>query len=412
MDLRLYQVELSNKATTILNKYKLVYLSCQPRVGKTLIALQTAQNIGASNVLFITKIKAFSSIENDYEDMEYDFKLTVINKESIHKLDSYNFDLIIYDEAHGLFSTYPKPNNFYKFAKANFSKIPAILLSGTPAVESYSQIFHQFNFSIHSPFKEYINFYKWSKDYVIVTQKKLGYGLINDYSNARIDLILNKINPYMIKFTQAESGFTSKVNKQVLYCNMKPVVSSLIKKLLTDNIIEGKDEVIIADTSVKLQQKIHQLGSGTIKFESGNSKTIDNSKAVFIKDYFKDKKLAIIYYFKEELKMLQEVFSDSVTTDLSEFNTTDKHYIGQQVSSCEGINLSKADCLVFLNIGFSGKNFVQAIDRLTTKERTENNVYFILSKDGIDKEVFNRVSKKETFNNSHFKRYAREQTTK
>jgi hypothetical protein len=409
MDLRLYQIELSNKATTILNKYKLVYLACQPRVGKTLIALQTAQNIGASNVLFITKIKAFSSIENDYEDMEYDFKLTIINKESIHKLDSYNFDLIIYDEAHGLFSTYPRPNNFYKFAKANFSKIPAILLSGTPAVESYSQIFHQFNFSIYSPFKEYINFYKWSKDYVIVTQKKLGYGLINDYSNARIDLILNKINPYMIKFTQAESGFSSKVNKIVLH---HPISNHfIIDKLKKEGIVEGKDEVIIADTGVKLMQKIHQIENGSIIFESGNNKILNYSKAEFIKDYFEGKKLAIIYNFKNELTLLKEVFGNNITTDLNEFNETLKHYAGQQVSSCEGISLAKADALVFYNFGYSGKNFIQAIDRLTLKDRPTNDVYFIFGKGSLTESIYRTVSKKENFNKKQFDDF-RKQTTK
>ena len=54
--------------------------------------------------------------------------------------------------------------------------------------------------------------------------------------------------------------------------------------------------------------KLHQLFSGTIKFESGNAQTIDLSKAKYIKDNFKGKKIGIFYKFKQELKALQEVF--------------------------------------------------------------------------------------------------------
>ena len=54
--------------------------------------------------------------------------------------------------------------------------------------------------------------------------------------------------------------------------------------------------------------KVHQLCSGTIKFESGNSMVIDLSKAKFIKNKFKKMKIGIFYKFKEELNALKEVF--------------------------------------------------------------------------------------------------------
>ena len=36
--------------------------------------------------------------------------------------------------------------------------------------------------------------------------------------------------------------------------------------------------MILADTAIKLMTKVHQLCSGTIKFESGNSMVLDNNK--------------------------------------------------------------------------------------------------------------------------------------
>ena len=403
VQLRDYQIELSNKGSEILKRKGIVYYNFSPRVGKTLTALQTCQNVNAKDVLFITKIKAFKSIQDDFNLMNYDFNLTIINKESIHKIEHNKFDVIIYDEAHGLFSTYPKPNNFYKIAKTRFSKIPAILLSGTMCVESGSQIYHQFNFSNYSPFKHYINFYKWAKDYVKVTQKQLGYGLINDYSKCNIIAVNKIIEPYTLKFTQEQSGFVSKVNKYII--DFPSSNKSLIEILKRDSLIEGKDELIIADSGVKLLQKIHQLENGTIIFESGNNKILSDAKGQFIKKYFEGKKLAIIYNFKNELTLLQDVFKDECTTDLNEFNNTDKHYLGQQVSSCEGISLSKADCLVFYNFGYSGKNFIQAIDRLTLKDRPTNDVYFIFEKGSLTEAIYKTVSKKEKFNIKQFNEY-------
>lgn len=405
MELRNYQIELSDKGSEILKTKGLVYYNFSPRVGKTLTALQTCKNVNAKNVLFITKIKAFKSIQDDYTEFNFNFNLTIINKESIHKIEHNNYDVIVYDEAHGLFSTYPKPNNFYKIAKKRFSKIPAILLSGTMCVESGSQIYHQFNFSDFSPFKQYSNFYKWAKDYVKVKQKQLGYGLINDYSNCNIIAVNKIIEPYTLKFTQEESGFVSKINKHVL--NFPSSNKKLIEMLKRDSIIEGKDELIIADSGVKMMQKIHQLENGTIIFESGNSKILDHSKGNFIKEYFKGKKLAIIYNFKNELTLLQDIFKKECTTDLNEFNNTDKHYLGQQVSTCEGISLAKADCLVFYNFGYSGKNFIQAIDRLTLKDRQNNDVYFIFEKGSLTEAIYKTVSKKENFNNKQFLKYDR-----
>lgn len=403
IQLRDYQIELSTKGSEILKRKGLVYYNFSPRVGKTLTALQTCQNVNAKDVLFITKIKAFKSIQDDFNLMNYDFNLTIINKESIHKIEHNNFDVIIYDEAHGLFSTYPKPNNFYKIAKKRFSKIPAILLSGTMCVESGSQIYHQFNFSDYSPFKYYTNFYKWAKDYVKVTQKQLGYGLINDYSKCDIFAVNVIIEPYTLKYTQEQSGFVSKVNKHVI--DFPSSNKLLIERLKRDSLIEGKDELIIADSGVKLLQKIHQLENGTIIFESGNNKILSDAKGQFIKKYFEGKKLAIIYNFKNELTLLQDVFKDQCTTDLNEFNNTDKHYLGQQVSSCEGISLSKADALVFYNFGYSGKNFIQAIDRLTLKDRPTNDVYFIFEKGSLTEAIYKTVSKKEKFNIKQFNEY-------
>jgi hypothetical protein len=389
--LRDYQTEISQKANIILKEKRIVYLMMQVRTGKTLTALETAKLYGANNVLFLTKKKAISSIESDYTNFGYTFNLTVTNDEQLANIEG-NFDLIIHDEHHR-FGAFPKPSKRVKEFKLKYSRVPMIFLSGTPASESYSQMYHQFWVSSYSPFKD-VNFYKWSKTFVNVKQKNMGYAMINDYSDAKIALIDEVIQPYIIKFTQEQSGFESKVKEHVIY--YPTLCRNLIERLEKDLIIEGKENVILADSGAKLMQKVHQLENGTIKFESGKSMILNTRKAEFIKDYFVGKKLAIFYYYVEELELLKLVFPNS-TSDLNEFNTTYKHYIGQQYSSALGVNLSKAHCLVFYNFGFSGTNFIQSIDRLTTKERKENDVFFIFGKDSLTEKIYKTVSQKKNF---------------
>ena len=197
MKLRDYQIKISAQAAEVLQHKKIVYLAMEVRTGKTLTALNTAKLFGAKKVLFLTKKKAISSIQWDYDNFGFMFDLTVINDESLHLVTDI-YDLIIHDEHHR-FGAFPKPNKVAQLFKKRYSKLPMIFLSGTPTPESHSQWFHQFWVSDYSPFKEYTNFYKWAIDFVNVTQKRIGYGLIKDYSDAKEGLIKRILQNYIIK---------------------------------------------------------------------------------------------------------------------------------------------------------------------------------------------------------------------
>jgi hypothetical protein len=402
MELRNYQTRLSKEAAEILQRKKIVYLAMEVRTGKTITALKTAENYGAKNVLFLTKLKAFSSVQSDYDNMKFTFNLTIANDESLHKI-SCNFDLVIHDEHHR-FGAFPKPNTTAKLFKKMYGHLPMIFLSGTPTAESYSQWYHQFWVSNYSPFKQ-LNFYKWANDYVNVKVKHLGYSKVNDYTDARKKDFWHLIRYYILTFTQVEAGFSTQVNENVLYCDMDAITYKIIERLKKDLVVQNKEgQLILADTSVKLQQKLHQLYSGTCKFEDGTSKVIDYSKAIYIQKRFECDKIAIFYKFVEEFNALKNIFGNRLTNDLEEFNTTDKNIALQIVSGREGISLAKAKYLVYYNIDFSAVSYWQSRDRLTTMDRKVNDVYWIFSKDGIESKIYASVIKKKDYNNETFKR--------
>jgi hypothetical protein len=403
MELREYQKELSLKGSEILKRLNIVYLAMQVRTGKTATALEICRLSEFNNVLFVTKKKAIKSIETDYNDFLYDafFNLTVVNDESLHLVTD-KFDCVIHDEHHR-FGAFPKPNKTAKLFKQKYGSLPQIYLSGTPHPESYSQIFHQFWVSYSSPFK-HVNFYKFANEFVNVKERNLGYAVVKDYSDCKINEVQPIIDKYFIRYTQEQSGFETTVIEKVLYCEIEQNTKQLIKQLTKDKFIEGKNEVILGDTAVKLMSKIHQLSSGTIKFESGNSMVIDYSKAKFIREYFKGQKIAIFYKFTAELKAIQEVFGNEITTDLEEFNNSGKSFAIQIVSGREGISLKNAKYLVYYNIDFSAVSYWQSRDRLTTMERKSNEVFWIFSKGGIEDKIYKQVMNKKNFTTSVFRR--------
>jgi hypothetical protein len=399
--LRDYQVDLSNRGVEILKKRGMVYLCMSVRTGKTATSMQVAKLYGAKSVLFLTKKKAMGDIAGDYKDFGFDFDIEIMNDESMHKCTG-KYDLVIHDEHHR-FGAVPKPGNAIKVYKKMFGHLPMIFLSGTPSPENYSQLFHQYWVSLRSPFK-HANFYKWAKEYVKPGFKYTSYGPTPDYTNADIDKIMSVIDPYVLTYTQEQAGFISVIEEEVIMVPMKPETYSLASRLKRDLVVQGKSEVILADTGVKLMQKLHQIYSGTIKFESGSRMVIDDTKAELIFNKFKGKKIGIFYKFVAELDAIRQVYgSENLTTDLEEFNTTDKSIALQIVSGREGISLRNAEFIVFYNIDFSATSYWQARDRMTTMERKFNKVYWVFSVGGIEPEIYKQVLAKKNFTLSHFK---------
>ena len=404
-ELRPIQEQKSTELKKVVRKYRIGILAGEVRSGKTLTVLATAEKLNKKHVLFITKKKAISSILSDYELGSFKYKLTLINYESIHKVETKGVDLVICDESHTM-GAFPKPSKRTKEIRniVATNKLDLILASGTIHPESIAQIFHQLFVSYFTPFNN-VNFYHWAKTYVDIYHMKINGFDVKQYNRTKDDLIEEKIKHLKITMTQSDAGFTSKVFENFEVVELKPITYKLIKQLKNDLVIEGKSETILADTSVKLQQKLHQLYSGTVKFESGNRTVIDPTKAEHIAKKWKGQKIAIFYKFVAELDAIKSVYGDNITTNLEEFNETGKSYAGQIVSSREGVNLSKADVLVFYNIDFSAVSYFQARDRLTTKERAENNVFWIFSKGGIESAIYKAVSKKKDFTLKVFKEY-------
>lgn len=408
IQLRPYQKEIVDKTCKLLRGApRFAYLSMEVRTGKTLTALSALDCAGGvASVLFVTKKKAIGGIQKDYNALAPSYKCDFINYESLHKVVDVYYDAIVFDEAHGM-GAFPKPSLRAREARRLVQHCDpyVIFLSGTPSPESYSQMYHQmWILGYRSPFAE-PTFYKWAHSYVKIWERMINGFRVHDYSNGIQEKIMEAIKPYMISYTQSEAGFTSKVNENVLMVRMSDTTYKIADKLKRDLLFEGKDDVILADTPVKLMQKLHQIYSGTVILESGKSVVLDKTKAEFIKERFTGKRIAVFYKFQEELKCLLSVFQEDMTTDLGKFHAGEcNNFAIQIVTGREGISLKEADFLVYYNIDFSATSYWQSRDRLTTMDRLENNVYWIFAEGGIEEKIYKIVQQKKPYTVSHFKK--------
>ena len=411
IELRLYQETAADKIAALLKNEGCAYLAGEVRTGKTLTVLYAAKKLKYKRILFITKLKAIASIQRDA--LNLGVHVLVTNYEQLKKYRYSEWDLLIADEAHGL-GAYPKPSlRFKNLCTVNYRNI--VLLSGTPSPESYSQLFHQFKLT-RRLWHRYSNFYEWAKKYVNVTQKRVGTGqLVNDYSNANKELILKEIEPYTVRMTQKQAGFETQIEESVKYVQMQPITYEIAKDIIDDGIsqtqtIKGHVRTVLADTGAKKLSKLRQIYSGSVITEEGVKLIFDKSKAEYIERNYKDSKIAIMYTFDAEGKMLRETFGDRATDSPEKFNNNeDAVFIGQVRASREGVNLSTAEYLLFYGIDYASLSYLQARDRASfLGRRTNPRVHYIFALNGIEPRVLQRVRTKEDFTVSHF-RSVREQ---
>ena len=407
IELRDYQVEIVNKASHILSCFRMVYLAMEVRTGKTLTSLAIAEKRGIYKLLFVTKKKAIADIEKQAEHFP-SIQVDVINYDQLHNLkDIYGF--VIVDEAHSL-GAFPKPSERARELKKIAKYAEVVYLSGTPTPESWSQIYHQLWISNFSPFKNYDGFYRWAEDFVILKKKYVFNRAINDYSCAQIEKIKPITDKIFITFTQEEAGFKQMVQEEILTVRMAESTYKFAERLRIDKIVTNKDgEVVLADTAVKLMNKMHQIYSGSVIVDEPERRAaaFDHTKAEFIRDTFQNcRKFAIYYKFIAESVILQWVFAGRIFTDPQAFaEASDGVFISQIQSGREGINLSTAEALVFYNIDFSAVSYWQARARLQTKDReAEAKIYWIFAEGGIEHKIYKAVMDKKDYTLDHFKK--------
>ena len=90
-----YQAKAANDVEAILRAHRIAYLVGEPRVGKTLTAMEVVRSLGIKTALVVTKKKAINSIEKDRDSYGLKDVVTVTNFEQLPKFAGKSFGLLI-----------------------------------------------------------------------------------------------------------------------------------------------------------------------------------------------------------------------------------------------------------------------------------------------------------------------------
>ena len=341
-----FQLKKAIIASRILNRYKLVYLAMEERVGKSYMAMYVAEESTAKKILVITKKKALIGWEEVLNFYPFYKKYDVINYHKASKVDK-KYDLIILDEAHNYLSSYPKPGKIWKDVKRLTDKNKIIYLSATPYAQGMQQLYHQLALSDFSPWKKYKNFYRWFDKFGIPQSIKVNGLLINQYNKTMLDDVSGSCDHLFVTASRKDFGFIIEPYDVPCYLEIDKKTKKIYNELLLHGCIklEGVGD-LICDNSMKLRTSLHQLEGGTIKIGDKRYILDNDEKLIYILRNFKDSEsLVIMHNYVAERDKLEKYFT--------------KATILQATSYAEGIDLHKFNNLVIYSQDFSTSKHTQ-----------------------------------------------------
>lgn len=401
MELYEHQEELIKQAKPILEKYKIVYIAAETRTGKTLAAIHLLKD-DFKKILVVTKKKAISSWNSDIKLSKVK-NFDVINYESIHKMDSKEYDVIVLDEAHSI-GSYPKPSQRAKQLKEMAKDKSIVYLSATPSAETYSQIFHQLWVSSFTPFEEK-SFYQWYKNYGEDDSIFINGMFIKQYKASHGEMIMDMVNHLIVTMTKEKANFDVFVNERIHQVEVDEDYLSALEYFKSNRIITIDENEIVAETSASALNKLHQLNGGTIKVNDKLSLIVSHHKVNYIKENLgNDEKIVILCNYIKERDLLLTRLANS-TDEVEEFkNGSFKYFIGHIKTFSEGVDFSYADSMIIYSLNFSATTYLQSKERLANKKRVKPIVvHYLFTKGGIDEYIYQAVSNKMNFTNSYYK---------
>jgi hypothetical protein len=373
-----HQKKLSEELKRKVSSIGYGFLHAQERTGKTGVLLCVAESSKVEEVLIISTKKALKGIAEQIEFFKCKKKYTLINYQSLHKVEQKAYKVVILDEYHTAVCGYPKKSETLKKLLVFTKGAYIIYCSATPFSETLAQTYHPLLLSSFSPFKEFKNFYRWFDVFGIPEYIKINGIMIKQYKKVKDDLILPHIKRAEVVATRKDIGFKYEPEDILHTVELKEETKRLIRQAQKDKIIF--DELL--ESTMAEATAIHQICGGTFK-----DSVIGDEKLQYIKENFSND-VYIMAHFKKEQEMLLEHFSNVLSS----------------TAHAEGVDLHKVDELVIYSMGFSTSKYTQRRCRQANKNREKPiKVHYLLT--NFDKKVYEQVAiKNKNFNGRTYER--------
>lgn len=380
-------------------------------LGKTFIGSEKMHKLGNRvNLLVCQKSKVQDWLEH-FKTYYSDYNIKDLTKNKIYHqgtnnkyIGVINYDLIyrrefnIQDFTLILDESSIIANETTKRSKA-ILKLKAenvILLSGTPVSGRYEKLYSQckllgWNITKKDFYERYVIEKEIRKDFVPFPLK-----IVVGYRN--VEELKDNLRKYGAFFKKSDEVINlPEQNFNTLYCD----VTTDYKKFVKDRIITVNDKELVGDTTLTKMLYERQLCS-----------QYNKNKIQLFKDLLNDTddRLIVFYNFNEELKILQELTDRPVSVvngsirDLNNYETKDNSitFIQYQAGS-KGLNLQKANKIIYFSLPLSVENFMQSQKRIHRIGQKNTCFYYILeARDSIDTKVYNALKKGEDYTNYLF----------
>lgn len=380
-------------------------------LGKTFIGSEKMHKLGNRvNLLVCQKSKVQDWLEH-FKTYYSDYNIKDLTKNKIYHqgtnnkyIGVINYDLIyrrefnIQDFTLILDESSIIANETTKRSKA-ILKLKAenvILLSGTPVSGKYEKLYSQckllgWKITKKEFYERYIVEKEIRKDFVPFPLK-----IVVGYRNT--EELKDNLRKFGAFFKKSDEVINlPEQNFNILYCD----TTREYKKFLQDRIITVNDKELVGDTTLTKMLYERQLCS-----------QYNKNKIQLFKDLLNDTddRLIVFYNFNEELKILQELTDRPVSVvngsirDLNNYETKDNSitFIQYQAGS-KGLNLQKANKIIYFSLPLSVENFMQSQKRIHRIGQKNTCFYYILeSRDSIDTKVYNALKKGEDYTNYLF----------
>jgi len=376
-----HQIEGAAWALHTIRQYGFAYLGWEERTRKTGAGLLTVENSKAKTCLIITKKKAIPGWEEHFEKHDLHKKYTLINYESVHKIEG-DFDFIILDEAHHAISSCPKPSLAWKRVSKLTKGKPILYMSATPYAEHLGLIFHQFKLSSWTPFP-HDTFYRFHREYGIPDFQYTPTPR-ETYKVYQNEVILAKIKHLFDWKTRAEVGIEHEPQVNLIEVELSKTTKEYINEWTKTRLLDIPGHDTLVNDNPGIARSVHyQLEGGTIK-DIGFLGQLE--KVNYILDNYDTSKIAIMAHFVAERLLLKVQFPEV--------------RILSSDGDAEGVDLSDVEKLIVYSMSDKTSKYTQRLARQANHDRKIPIIVDILvaKKPGIGKMIYEAVAlKKENF---------------
>lgn len=338
--------------------------------------------------------------------------IVITNRENVEWLVSksgvrFDFDMVVIDELSS-FKSY-RTNRFKALLKVRPFVSRIVGLTGTPSSNGLMDLWAQFRvLDMGERLGRYI------------TRYREGY-FMPDKRNAQVvfsykplpgaeERIYDKIGDITISMKARDYLKMPDLVTSEVYVDMPDDGRSKYENLLSDMVVDIKDEEIDAANAAVLSNKLLQMANGAIYTDSKNVLKIHDAKLDALEDLIESangKPVLVAYWFKHDLERIKARFPYAreikTSDDIRAWNRGDI-LVGliHPASAGHGLNLQDGgSAIIWFGLTWSLELYQQTNARLY-RQGQKNTVVIqhIITKDTIDERVLMAIAKKEKTQNA------------